>query len=119
MYLILLLLVFILQWLSLQWENLIWFFQFHAQLYCIAFDCSCTDWNNFCDHLRGFPSEDNFKFSDSAAGNEFCEWVQVGIVYMTFIVNIRSILIHFHGFQVLMLLPYFKAIFFFSFLPTE
>ena len=38
---------------------------------------------------------------------EFCEWVQVGIdEYISLIVNVKSIFIHFHGFQQLLLLPY-------------
>ena len=31
------------------------------------------------DHLRNVPWEDILKLSASAAGSEFCEWVQVGI----------------------------------------
>ena len=31
------------------------------------------------DHLRDVLWEDIFKLSASAAGSEFCEWVQVGI----------------------------------------
>ena len=31
------------------------------------------------DHLRDVPWEDIFKLGASAAANEFCEWVQVGI----------------------------------------
>ena len=105
-YLFLLIHVFILQWLSLQWENLImWFFRFLASFHCIDYDSTCTDWNNLCDHLRDFPWEDIFKLIASAAGNGFCGWVQVTIVYTTFIVNTRSTLTHFHGFQVLLFLP--------------
>ena len=44
----------------------------------VAYDCSLTDWDGLRDHLRDFPSEDNFKLGASAA-TEFCEWVQVGI----------------------------------------
>ena len=45
----------------------------------IPYDHSCTDLDDFCDHLRDNPWENNFKLSASAAANEFCEWVQVGI----------------------------------------
>ena len=31
------------------------------------------------DHLSDVPWEDIFKLNASAAANEFCEWVQVGI----------------------------------------
>ena len=36
-------------------------------------------WDALLDHLRYVPWEDIFKLSASAAANEFCEWVQVGI----------------------------------------
>ena len=57
------------------------------------------------DHLGDVPWEDIFKLGASAAASEFCEWVQVGIdVYISHR-NIRSSLIHLHGFQLLVLLP--------------
>ena len=43
---------------------------------------------------------DIFKFSASAAGGEFCEWVQIPIVK-----SIRLNLINIHGLQLLALLP--------------
>ena len=48
--------------------------------HCIACDYSSVDWDGVCDHLRNHPWEDIFKLSASAAANEFCEWVKVGIV---------------------------------------
>ena len=69
-YLFLLTLVFVLQWLSLRWEILIMLFQFpltsqliHNRMYHhhIAYDYSCTDWDGLCDHLRDVPWEDIFK----------------------------------------------------------
>ena len=45
----------------------------------MAYDYSCADWDGLCDHLRDAPWEDIFKFGDSAAASEICEWVQVGI----------------------------------------
>ena len=45
----------------------------------MAYDCSRADWDGLHDHLRDVPWEDIFKLSASAAGGEFCEWVQVGI----------------------------------------
>ena len=50
-----------------------------APFHCIAYDCSCPDWDGLRDHLRDVPWEDIFKLSASAAASEFCEWVQVGI----------------------------------------
>ena len=47
--------------------------------HCVAYDYSRADWDGLCDHLRDVPWEDIFKLSASAAANEFCEWVQVGI----------------------------------------
>ena len=45
----------------------------------MTYDYSCADWDGLRDHLRDVPWEDIFKLSASAAANEFCEWVQVGI----------------------------------------
>ena len=50
-----------------------------APFHRIAYDYSCADWDDLRDHLRDVPWEDIFKLSASAAANEFCEWVQVGI----------------------------------------
>ena len=53
--------------------------QRNALFHHIAYDYSRADWDGLCDHLRDVPWDDIFKLSDSAAVNEFCEWVQVGI----------------------------------------
>ena len=45
----------------------------------VAYDYSRADWDGLPDHLRDVPWEDIFKLGASAAANEFCEWVQVGI----------------------------------------
>ena len=80
--------------------------QWDAPFHRIAYDYSCADWDGLRDHLRDVPWKDIFKPSASAAASEFCEWVQVGIdVYISLIENIRSSLIHLHGFQLLVLLP--------------
>ena len=50
-----------------------------APFYCIAYDYSCSDWDNLHDPLRDVPWEDIFKPGGSAAASEFCEWVQVRI----------------------------------------
>ena len=73
----------------------------------VAYVYSCADWDGLRDHLRDVPWEDIFKLSASAAASEFCEWVQVGIdgIDVSLIVSIRSSLTHFHGFQLLVLLP--------------
>ena len=50
-----------------------------ALFHCVAYDYSCADWDGLHHLLRDVPLEDIFKFSASAAGSEYCEWVQVGI----------------------------------------
>ena len=87
--LFLLMLVFVLQWLSLHLEILIMLLSVSiefpinlkrdAPFYRKAYDYSRADWDGLCYHLRDAPWEDNFKLSASTAANEFYEWVQVGI----------------------------------------
>ena len=43
-----------------------------ASFHCIAYDCSCADWNGLQDHLRDVSWEDIFKPSASAAASKFC-----------------------------------------------
>ena len=47
-----------------------------ALFHRVAYDYSRADWDGLCDHLRGFPWDNIFKLSASAAVSEFCEWVQ-------------------------------------------
>ena len=68
-----------------------------------AYDCSCADWDGLCDHLRDVPWENIFKLSAFTAASKFCEWVQVEMMCMSFIVSIRSNLTHPYGFQQLVL----------------
>ena len=79
--------------------------QWDALFYRIAYDYSRADWDGLHDHLRDIPWEDIFKLDASAAASEFCQWVQVGMMYISHTENIRSSLIHLHGFQLLVLLP--------------
>ena len=61
----LLMLVFVPQWLSLQWEILIMLLfvsidftsnsQHDGPFHCIAYDYSQADWDGFHDHLRNVP----------------------------------------------------------------
>ena len=88
-YLFLLTLVFVPQWLSLHCEILIMLLsQFHW--FSIKFTTGClvsshslwlflSWWDCLCDSWRDVPWEDIFKLVASAAAKEFCEWVQVGI----------------------------------------
>ena len=50
-----------------------------SPFHCITCDYSRANWGGLCDHLRYVPWEDIFKLSVSAAGGEFCKWVQVEI----------------------------------------
>ena len=85
-YLFLLTLVFVIQWLSLHWEILIMLFsQFplnsirDTPFHRIAYDYFRADWDGLRHHLRDVPWDDIFKLSAFAAASEFCEWVLVGI----------------------------------------
>ena len=53
--------------------------QWDALFHRIAYDYSCTDWDDLCGHLRDVSWEDIFKIGASIASSEFCEWVQAGI----------------------------------------
>ena len=46
----------------------------NASFHRVAYDYSRADWDSLCDNI--------FRFSASAAASEFCEWVQVRIVYI-------------------------------------
>ena len=46
---------------------------------CIAYDCSCADWDRLYDYLRDVPWEYISELNASAAASEFRVWVQVGI----------------------------------------
>ena len=69
----------------------------------IADDYSCADWSDLHDHLRDVPWEDVFKLSASSAASEFM--FSLEMMYRSLFVNIKSIPTHFHGFQLLELLP--------------
>ena len=50
-----------------------------APFHCVVHDYSRADCDGLHDHLRDVPWEYIFNLGASAAANEFCEWVQVGI----------------------------------------
>ena len=50
-----------------------------APFHCIAYDYSHADCDGIHDNLRDDLWEDIFNFSASAAANEFCECIQVGM----------------------------------------
>ena len=89
-YFYLLMLEFVLQWISLHWEILIMFvvsvsIDFpsnstqDALFHHIAYDFFRADWDGLCEHLRNVPWEDVFKLGASAAISELREWDQVGV----------------------------------------
>ena len=70
-----------------------------TQFHCMPYDYSLADWDDLRDHLRYVPWENIFKLGASAAAaSEFCEWLE--LIYISLIENIRSSLIHLHGFRV-------------------
>ena len=45
----------------------------------MVYDYSWANWDKLCDHLRDVPWKDIFRLTASAADNELCEYIQVGI----------------------------------------
>ena len=70
-----------------------------APFYRTAYDYYRADRDVHRDHLRDVPWEGILIFGATAAGTDFYK------MFIHFIVNIRSSLIHLHGFQLLVLLP--------------
>ena len=71
----------------------------------IAYDYSRADWDGLRDHLRDVPWEDIFKLGASLLLVNFVSGFRLELMYIYHIENIRSSLIHLHGFQLLVLLP--------------
>ena len=62
--------IYVLQWISLQWEIQIMLYQFLVSPHRPSkSDYSCADWDGLRDHLRDVPWEDIFKLSAFAAAN--------------------------------------------------
>ena len=78
------------------------FSRFIAWLY----NNSCTDWDGLHDHLRDIP---RYWVSLNSALLlllvNFMSGFRLELMYISLIENIRSSLIHLHGFQLLVLLP--------------
>ena len=79
--------------------------QWDALFHCKAYDCSCADWDGLCDHLRDVPWEDIFKLGALLLLVNFVSGFRLELMYISLIENIRSNLIHLHGFELLVLLP--------------
>ena len=76
-----------------------------ATFHRIAYDYSRANWHGLRDQLRDVPWEDIFKLGAFAAASEFCQYIWVDLMYISLIENTSSSFIHFHGFQLLVLLP--------------
>ena len=79
-----------------------------APFHCIAYDYSRADWDGVHDHLRDVPWKDKFKLLLLLVN--FVSGFRLEFMYMSLIESIRSSLTHLHGFQLLVLLPYFIEI---------
>ena len=73
--------------------------------HCIAYDYSRADWDGHPDHLRDVPWEGIFKLSVLLLLVSLVSGFRLELMYISLIIRIRSSLIHFHGFQLLVLQP--------------
>ena len=73
-------------------------------IFFIAFDYSCADWDCFHDHLRDIQWED-IKLVLLLLLVHFLSGFRLVLIYISFIINVRSSLMHLHGFQLPLLLP--------------
>ena len=114
-YFLLLTLVFVLQWISLHSDHFVISVsvdfptnsQQDAPFHCIAYDYSHAglDWDGLHDHLRDVPWQDIFIPSVLLLLlKNFVSGFRLELMYISFIENIRSCLIHLHSFQLLVLL---------------
>ena len=84
-YLFLLMLVSVLQWLPLHWEIHVSVSHNNISQFPLTFHHIHDGMPHFiwlftpCDHLKDAPWKDIFKISGSPAAREFFEWLQVGI----------------------------------------
>ena len=71
--------------------------------HCIAYDCSCADYDGLLDHLRDVPWGYIFKLSVSAVNFE--RGFRLELMCISLIITIRSNLLHLLGFPLLVLQP--------------
>ena len=78
-----------------------------APFHRIAYDYSRADWDGFCGHLKDVAWEDIFKLSASLLllPVTFVSGFRLELMYISFIVNIRSNRTHLLDFYLLVLLP--------------
>ena len=84
-----------------------------APFHRIAYHYLRADWDGLPDDLKDVPWENIFKLSASDAASDFVSGFRLELMYISLIESIRSSLTHLHGFQQLVLLPYFIEIPFF------
>ena len=118
-YIFLLTLVFVLQWLFLHWEILIMllsqppltFHQIHNRTpHFTAQLMTIFDWDGFHDHLRDVTSKDMLLLLLLV---NFVSVFMLDLMYISLIENIRSCHTHLHAFWLLVLLPQLIEITFF------
>ena len=89
-----------------------------APFHRIAYDYSRADWDGLRDHLKMFHGRISLNLVLLLLLVNFVSGFRLELMYIYHIENIRSSLIHLHGFQLLVLLPYFIEITF-SFVPKR
>ena len=70
--------------------------KWHTPFYCIAYDYSHVDWDSLCDHLKNSVL--------LLLLVNFSSGFRLKLMYICFIISIRSYLTHLHGFQLFVLL---------------
>ena len=84
-----------------------------APFHHITYDYSCADWDDLCDHLRDVHGRISLNLLLLLLLVNFVNGFRLELMYIYHIENIRSSLIHLHGFQLPVLLPSFIKIVFF------
>ena len=121
-YFFLVMLVFVLQWLSLHWKILIMLLSVVVSFHWLSVKLKTgypVSVNSVWLFLCCFCNDLGEKNGASAAARDFCEWLHVGLdVYISLIVNIRSSHNHLYGFELLALMLYLEEITFFIWTRT-
>ena len=66
--------------------------------HCRAYDYCCPDWDSLQVYMRDVPMKDVFNIDTSAAVMNFVSGSRLELMYISFIINIRSSLIYLYGF---------------------
>ena len=76
-----------------------------APFHHIAYDYSRADWDGLCDHLRDVHGRISLNLVLLLLLVNFVSGFRLELMYTYHVENIRSSLIHLHGFQLPVLLP--------------